>query len=943
MKRLHSTIPFHKKNRRPIAAFLFCILLLSYQSPTSSSPPIPLPPSLQEQLRQYREKDQLAEWIYARIQWVAKAPSTRSALLTQTMQSAWRRPRSNEEIQAWQDLLSNEGYALLAGGDIVGSTDAYTAAFQWARDHRDMADEALVLENILKPLGNNYTRLGDYEQALFIHRKALSIAVDLEDKNALAGTYSNLANTCSNMGLPEQSLEYCRMGLAVVNSGSALSGVLLSEQADARAQLQRTGEARESIRKSIAILEQAFAQKADPATGYWLQTAYQQAGDLYTATQTSFPIALKYYTKALALQNDLLQRQGTIRRRERAKLFQRLGNLAFRSGQTAQAVHWLDQCLAEWVPGKKIDSLREADLYAENTLVDLLSVRAAICRQQKKTDKALRLYTLCFDTEKKLREELITGSSKERSVTDSRLRTEEAIGTAWEAWESTHANKYRQAMLSFMESSKSRLLLEELQQQARLVTHPGDSLGNRIQLLEKARVYYQLEAIQYGKNDSLAAANAAQEKQITWDLAQLRKKDPRLSGGSFSPDRLQALLGEGQIVRSFFAGSKALYSVECSRGGIQFAEKLSLDDQWQDSLRAFIHTYFGQGANAMIDHPAAYYQQAHTIYRQLFGTHPFQKGKETILLTDQALSLLPVEALVTEASGPPSPEKWSFVIQQTQLSYAWSLQTLEAQSGEGGSRGSGSKDGRSSFSGFFLSGNHPGNLSGSPLLKAIGQEKAGIQRLIRGGNWYSDEQASSAAFRKALESSAIVHISSHAFTKKDSFDAPHIELFDLPFYLFELKSMEHHPALVVLSACRTGDGRMVTGEGVQSLARAFTAGGTNAVVAGWWNVNDEAAAQLMQQFYSALLSGKDHSGAGVNAAGALRKAKLDWIDNPAVSYLHKLPYYWAALQYQGNPTPLPDDFRRGDEPAARPFRSWWWLLLLLAFAGGWVLWLRRKH
>ena len=224
------------------------------------------------------------------------------------------------------------------------------------------------------------------------------------------------------------------------------------------------------------------------------------------------------------------------RRREQAKLFQRLGALYALTGQVNRAEYWLDQCLSVLIPGKNIDSLRSTDLYAENTLVDLLYTKARLYRQQEQTDKALRLYALCFATEKKLRQELISGSSKERSVADSRLRYEEAIGTAWDAWERTQDKKYRETILAFMESSKSQLLLEELtQQQSRPGSHPGDSLESRIRLLERARVYYRKEALQSGMNDSLAAVNAAQEKQITWDLAQFLRKKEGDTGGAAAP------------------------------------------------------------------------------------------------------------------------------------------------------------------------------------------------------------------------------------------------------------------------------------------------------------------------------------------------------------------------------------------------------------------------
>jgi hypothetical protein len=593
------------------------------------------------------------------------------------------------------------------------------------------------------------------------------------------------------------------------------------------------------------------------------------------------------------------------------------------------------------------------------------------------TDEALHLYTLCFVTEKKLRYELITGSSKERSVSDSRLRYETAIRTAWDAWEVTGQKKYQQAILEFMESSKSQLLLEEVLQQQQYPDRPTDSLQNRIRLLERALVYYRKEALQTG-NDSLAAITAAQEKQTVWDLAELRKKAAALQNPSgrktssltgtnadtgisittadaataFSADSLQRILQEGQLARSFFAGTTDLYIVECDRSGIRFTEKLPLGQQWEDSARTFTHTYFEEGANPMINRPGDYYSQAYAIYRSLFGHHPLQPGKEYILLPDGPLNSLPVEALVTDPSYPPSPEKWPFVVRQSLLSYAWSLRTLQEQVlSPGNSNG---------VSGFFLSGNQDSGRS--PLLMSVTREKEGIAGIIKNGNWYTNEEATTTAFRKALQGSALVHISSHAFTKKDSFDAPHIELFNEPFYLFELKGLEHHPALVVLSACRTGDGRMVTGEGVQSLARAFTAGGANAVIAGWWNVNDEAASQLMQGFYSALGqqidgpgqqtsgseqpisgSGQQPTSSGLNAAWALRQSKLSWLNDPTITYVHKLPYYWAALNYQGNPLPLGKNCRIG--MSTTKISPGWYILpaiLLLSLITG-LLFARRRR
>ena len=890
--------------KHTVLLLLCSLLFLSYR---------PAPSPLEPQLKQLREKNDLTGWIYLQIQWVAKAPVSRSSYLQAAVKEAWRAPATNEEIQAWQDLLINEGYALLMSGDIVRSTDSYTEAFQWARQHADLMDGQMVLENILKPLGNNYTRLGDYEQALFIHNKALAVARILNDPVSLAGTYSNLANTASNMGRAAESLDYCRQGLTVAQGSSPLRGLLLSEQADALIQLDQTAAARESIQKSLKALESTVA----PEAAYWLLTAYQQAGDIYIKEPAK---ALAYYQKALSLEKKLSTEHGPLHQRQKAKLFQRIGSLYADTRRPQLAMHWLDQCLSVLIPGRTLDSVKITDLYAENTLMDLLFTAAALAGEQGQASKAIRLYKLCFTTENALRQELITGTSKERSVSDSRQRYETAIRTAWDAWEKTHQPAYQQAILDFMEGSKARLLLEEVLQQRQLLHTAGitDSLSDRIRLLEKALIYYRKEAIQQpGTTDSLSQVITARERQVEWDLAQLRK---RLNAPAVAAIPIKSNTYPRQLIRSFFAAPATLYVVERDQKGIRFADRIIMQEGWQDSIRAFIHRWFETGAGNMINRPGEYYRQAYSIYRQLFGAHPLMTAREYILLPDGALNLLPVDALVTVPACPSSPADWLFVIRQASISYAWSIRTLQEQMLSPGNE--------QGFSGFFLSG-----VRQAPSLNNVAAEQKDIATVIPEGSWYNEEKATASTLRQALQTSAVVHISSHAFSGKDSLQVPHIELYDQPFYLFELKDLRQHPSLVVLSACRTGDGRMVTGEGVQSLARAFTAEGAGAVVAGWWNVNDAAAAQLMMKFYRGWTKDEHQK----NIASALRRAKLDWLYDPQVSYQYKLPYYWAALNYAGNPEPLKASIIPNSH-------TWlWWIIAVLAAAGLFVIILRFRR
>ncbi|SEW56289.1 CHAT domain-containing protein [Chitinophaga arvensicola] len=839
-------------------------------------------------LKQYRAKDQLTDWLYAYIQYDAATPAAKAALLKQATANAWRTPRTTDEIQAWMDLLINQGYSLLQSGDIISSTDAYQQAFEWGKQHADITDPGLALEYILKPLGNNYTRLGDYEQALFIHRIALEFARELNDRQAMAATYSNLANTAANMGQLEQSLRYCREGAILADKRSATYGLLLSEQADAEQQLQQFSAARQSISQSIRILQQQPA--GNPEAAHWLFMAYQQAGDIYLDDPKT---AKHYYQQALAMPEG----KRSLRRREQARLFLRMGKLQMALKQPEQALLWLDSCAGILVPGKDIRLLTARDIYGEYILLDLLFTTATVYQSLRQPATALNLYQLSFIAERELRHQYVSPSAKEAAISDSRDRYETAIGLAWQSWQDTHDPKYQQTILSFMENSKSQLLWEEMQQSA--VSRGNDTLHKRLRLLEQAQLYYRKEALQNNFGDSLLQLR---EQRVAWDLATLRKKmrvGVSTDTGSFSPELLLGKLMPGQRIRAYFAGQQTLYTIEADQQGIRFADRSPLD---KEAIRYFKQHFFEDGPAAMINQPKAYYEAAYRLYAQLFKPQPLQPGYTYLLMPDGILSTLPVEALITAPIYTTSIGQWPFLVKQATVSYAYSLRTWALQQQ--------APTNAKGFSGFFISQQQPGLAD----LQGVAKEKKLLMPVVANGHWYENGQASSKAFRQALEESAIVHISTHAFTTKDSIAAPHIMLSDAPFYLFELTGLSQHPAMVVLSACKTGDGRLVTGEGIQSMAHAFMAAGTPAVVAASWNVNDATAPLLMQQFYQQLSTAD-------NAATALQQAKLNWLKDPQVTDMHKLPYYWAALNFLGNT-------QAAVLPASR--FSWYWLLLLPA-------------
>jgi CHAT domain-containing protein len=95
--------------------------------------------------------------------------------------------------------------------------------------------------------------------------------------------------------------------------------------------------------------------------------------------------------------------------------------------------------------------------------------------------------------------------------------------------------------------------------------------------------------------------------------------------------------------------------------------------------------------------------------------------------------------------------------------------------------------------------------------------------------------------------------------------------------------------LVVLSACQTGIGKEIQGEGLIGLTRGFMYAGAPRVVVSLWNVDDEATSILMGKFYEGILK------KGLPPSIALRQAQQAMMQNPN----YQAPYYWAAFVLQG--------------------------------------------
>ena len=107
----------------------------------------------------------------------------------------------------------------------------------------------------------------------------------------------------------------------------------------------------------------------------------------------------------------------------------------------------------------------------------------------------------------------------------------------------------------------------------------------------------------------------------------------------------------------------------------------------------------------------------------------------------------------------------------------------------------------------------------------------------------------------------------------------------------EISELDLDCDLVVLSACQTGRGQLLTGEGIIGLARAFLYAGARSVAVSLWSVSDISTSHLMKNFYQ-------HLADNVRTTEALRQAKLQMLQSGNET---RHPYYWAPFISVGKP------------------------------------------
>lgn len=281
-----------------------------------------------------------------------------------------------------------------------------------------------------------------------------------------------------------------------------------------------------------------------------------------------------------------------------------------------------------------------------------------------------------------------------------------------------------------------------------------------------------------------------------------------------------------------------------------------------------------------------------------------------IVIPDGGLHFLPFEALLTEAverrngyTGLPyliHKRAVSYAYSGTLLSSIWDQthaeefalapQCLAFAPGQG-----------KESSGGSLQTLRDGNAN----LPGARQEVKALAQVFE-GTYFFGADASEATFVKHLQENEpdIIHLAMHGIVDPEQHEYSYLSFdnsqtggkADNRLYDYEIRQLNlSGTRLVVLSACETGIGEYVDGEGVLSLGRSFLQGGAESVIMSLWKLEDGASSELMGYFYQSLEE-------GVSRQEALRQAKLNYL--ATADDLHSHPAFWAGYLLQGDTSPL---------------------------------------
>jgi CHAT domain-containing protein/tetratricopeptide (TPR) repeat protein len=416
----------------------------------------------------------------------------------------------------------------------------------------------------------------------------------------------------------------------------------------------------------------------------------------------------------------------------------------------------------------------------------------------------------------------------------------------------------------------------------------------------------------YKKLDYLRSRQLIYEKKYDSLVDQLEENYPEYYKLKYDPSvvsvkELQHVIEDNEIVVEYTLSKDCLYTFIISENEFD-VKKTPIDSN-------LIKDIFALRENLDFSHVPDYnyldymnYQRiAHNLYTVLIQpVASYLEDKKVIIIPDEELSYLSFEALIEEITPSDTIEfrRLHYLIKKCPVSYAASSTILyfvkKRRMPVLNSGVLALAPSTNIFTRSFLANNKAlaQQLKSSQDLPGATWEAEAILKMMKGKKLIGEE-ATEAEFKKLASSYDILHFATH--TRIDDENPLSSVLSFYPYggegedgalHTYEIYNLELKGELAVLSACSTGNGKLQKGEGVISLARAFTYAGMPSVIMTLWDVEDISSGNIIPSFYYLL-------GKGFDKDIALRQAKLNYLVKTKPE-IETHPAFWSGYVLYGN-------------------------------------------
>lgn len=753
--------------------------------------------------------------------------------------------------------------------------------------------------------------LGNFHKAIEYanHSRSLQKELNVNDNDVLA--YLAHQTGMAYLGLKnyKQAEKYFIESIEI--SGATNSGInkthaeACTHLAGLYMELGRYEEGFERLDQSMHVLEQIFKERGASSKLSVYRTraqAYQKMGD---------------HAKAANILKDIIELDLAnvgLRHRNSEEAYLNLGRLAKSEGLYDQAMEYYDKS-RELIP---LD-FTQTMVHPDHVLLDIFLAQAEC--QVAKFDDTGDVQSL-HEAYKRLRtaDSIVFEIQKGQQNYEDKIHLLEGtehlynqmVKVLYRLNETVDHTDYTEEIYHFFNRSKFVLLQEHLNNtSAQSFGYIPDSLiADEADL--KFEISYNKSQLQnLDPNDPRSSEPKVYEDKIfilTQRLEKLRGRIERdypkyynlkYSNESASIGDVQALLRKDDLTMvEYFVGSDDIYAFVITKDTFNITEI--------PRPKTLVKTVENFNGAINKNNCAEFGKISYGLYETLISPiKPLIAGSRVILVPDGVLWYLNFDLLISKGARGRAYGDMDFLIKDYTFSYAYSSTLLLEET----NRISESQPQSKVMAFSYGQGDFQGNqLSLSTVRGGKPEDLPGSRKEIRlisevfEGDYYYGSFASESNFKSRAGDYAFLHLAVHGeineqipensllyfATADDSEEDGHL-------YTHELYNMQLNAELAVLSACNTGSGKLIKGEGIMSLGRAFTYAGCKSLVLTLWELNDAVAPNIMKTFYNNLYEGMDK-------ADALRSAKLTHLKSG--DNITKDPYFWGSLVLVGDYSPV---------------------------------------